>query len=189
MLNWRRAVATTENFHLQAVDHARQRNAGCPQKAAGFVASGRRLISIRQVEQATRVGRGSRHVPLVALCLGRPLEPAVAERLPTDPRTEASAARCSHPEIRARRGVGSICPCGLVERLPSGSGLSAVHHSRRPTGSRLTSLAKANSAPGNTHTAKPRSSEAANPLVPVPKSRVTSLSPTFAGRDRTLLRL
>ena len=28
--------------------------------------------------------------------------------------------------------------------------------------------------------------DVAKPRVPVPKSRVTSLSPTFAGRDRTL---
>src|SRR5258705_13188173 len=51
------------------------------------------------------------------------------------------------------------------------------------------SCAKASSVPGMTHTASPRSSAAAKPRVPVPKSRVTSLSPTFAGRERTLLRL
>src|SRR5215467_12177545 len=33
------------------------------------------------------------------------------------------------------------------------------------------------------------SSDAANPRVPVPKSRVVSLSPTFAGRDLMLWRL
>src|SRR5262249_19956970 len=33
------------------------------------------------------------------------------------------------------------------------------------------------------------SSDAANPRVPVPKSRVVSMSPTFAGRDLMLWRL
>ena len=59
----------------------------------------------------------------------------------------------------------------------------------RPVDRRATSPLKANSVPGITHTANPRSSAAAKPRVPVPKSRVTSLSPTFAGRERTLWRL
>ena len=42
---------------------------------------------------------------------------------------------------------------------------------------------------GITHTASSRSSAAEKPRVPVPKSRVTSLSLTFAGRERTLWRL
>ena len=37
--------------------------------------------------------------------------------------------------------------------------------------------------------ATPASSASANPRVPVPKSRVVSLSPTFAGRDLTPIRL
>ena len=45
------------------------------------------------------------------------------------------------------------------------------------------SPAKDSSVPGRTQTATPASSDAANPRVPVPKSRVVSLSPTFAGRD------
>jgi hypothetical protein len=51
------------------------------------------------------------------------------------------------------------------------------------------SPAKASSVPGIKHTAVPRLSTSAKPRVPVPKSRVTSLSPTFAGRDCTLWRL
>jgi hypothetical protein len=39
------------------------------------------------------------------------------------------------------------------------------------------------------HTAVPTSLTSAKPRVPVPKSRVTSLSPNFAGRERTLWRL
>src|SRR5215813_11226244 len=64
-----------------------------------------------------------------------------------------------------------------------------LFHPSRPAGRHATSLAKASSVPGRTHTASPGSSDAENPRVPVPKSRVTSLSPTFAGRDRTLWRL
>src|SRR5262249_62178745 len=60
---------------------------------------------------------------------------------------------------------------------------------RRPAGKQATSPAKASSVPGIKHTAMPRSSTSAKPRVPVPKSRVTSLSPTFAGLDRTLWRL
>src|SRR6266568_2791942 len=60
---------------------------------------------------------------------------------------------------------------------------------RKPAGRHATSLAKASSVPGRMHTANPGLSDAENPRVPVPKSRVTSLSPTFAGRDRTLWRL
>ena len=58
-----------------------------------------------------------------------------------------------------------------------------------PIDRHATSLAKASSVPGITHTASPKSSAAAKPRVPVPKSRVTSLSPTFAGRERTAWRL
>src|SRR5271157_1971752 len=64
-----------------------------------------------------------------------------------------------------------------------------VFHPSRPVGKHVTSPAKAISVPGITHTANPRSSAAEKPRVPVPKSRVTSLSPTFAGRERTLWRL
>src|ERR1700691_615868 len=64
-----------------------------------------------------------------------------------------------------------------------------VLHPNRPVDRRATSPLKANSVPGITHTANPKSSAAAKPRVPVPKSRVTSLSPTFAGRERTLWRL
>src|ERR1700730_15932428 len=64
-----------------------------------------------------------------------------------------------------------------------------VFHPSRPLGKHATSPAKASSVPGITHTASPRSSTAEKPRVPVPKSRVTSSSPTFAGRERTLWRL
>src|ERR1700760_945508 len=64
-----------------------------------------------------------------------------------------------------------------------------VFQPSRPAGKQATSQAKASSVPGLKHTAMPRSSTSAKPRVPVPKSRVTSLSPTFAGRDRTLWRL
>src|SRR5205823_9092769 len=64
-----------------------------------------------------------------------------------------------------------------------------VFQPSKPAGRHATSLAKASSVPGRMHTANPGSSDAENPRVPVPKSRVTSLSPTFAGRDRTLWRL
>src|SRR5271157_5463481 len=64
-----------------------------------------------------------------------------------------------------------------------------VFHPRRPVGKQVTSPAKASSVPGITQTASPRSSAAEKPRVPVPKSRVTSLSLTFAGRERTLWRL
>src|SRR5271155_3242409 len=64
-----------------------------------------------------------------------------------------------------------------------------VFQPSRPAGRQATSPANASSVPGNKHTAIPRSSESAKPRVPVPKSRVTSLSPTFAGRERTLWRL
>ena len=50
----------------------------------------------------------------------------------------------------------------------------------------VTSPAKDNSVPGRRQTAMLASSDAANPRVPVRKSRVVSLSPTFAGRDLTL---
>src|SRR5262249_39111061 len=64
-----------------------------------------------------------------------------------------------------------------------------VFQPSKPAGRHATSLAKASSVPGRMHTANPGSSDAEKPRVPVPKSRVTSLSPTFAGRDRTLWRL
>src|SRR6478672_7258467 len=63
-----------------------------------------------------------------------------------------------------------------------------VLHPSRPVDKHATSPAKASSVPGITHTASRRSSAAEKPRVPVPKSRVTSLSPTFAGRERTLWR-
>src|SRR4029077_16728962 len=63
-----------------------------------------------------------------------------------------------------------------------------VFHPSRPVGKHVTSPAKASSVPGVTQTARPRSSAAEKPRVPVPKSRVTSLSLTFAGRERTLWR-
>jgi hypothetical protein len=47
----------------------------------------------------------------------------------------------------------------------------------------FTSLANDSSVPGMTQTATFSSSDAANPRVAQPKSRVVSLSPTFAGRD------
>src|SRR6516162_4957462 len=53
----------------------------------------------------------------------------------------------------------------------------------------ITEPENANSVPGRTQTAMVASSDAANPRVPVPKSRVVSLSPTFAGRDLMLWRL
>ena len=56
-------------------------------------------------------------------------------------------------------------------------------------GRQLTSLAKASSVPGRTQTAVLASSGAANPLVPVLKWCVVSLSPTLAGRDLTLCKL
>src|SRR5580704_4367667 len=59
----------------------------------------------------------------------------------------------------------------------------------RLVGKQATVPAKASSVPGIKQTAMRRLSVSANPRVPVPKSRVTSLSPTFAGRDCTLLRL
>ena len=81
------------------------------------------------VEQATRVGRGSRHVPLVALCLGRRL----SRQLQNGCRLTLAQKRQQHgaPIRKFERIVmcGPVCPCGLVERLPSGSGLSCVHHS------------------------------------------------------------
>src|SRR5712692_5931530 len=52
-----------------------------------------------------------------------------------------------------------------------------------------TSLANASSVPGRTQTAVVRSATEAKPRVPVPKSLVTSLSPIFAGRVRTLCKL
>src|SRR4029077_10833577 len=64
-----------------------------------------------------------------------------------------------------------------------------VFHPSRPVGKQVTSPAKASSVPGITQTASPRSSAAEKPRVPVPKSRVTSLSLPFAGRERTLWRL
>src|ERR1700722_12074639 len=64
-----------------------------------------------------------------------------------------------------------------------------VFQPSRPAGKQATSPPKASSVPGIKHTAVPRSSTSAKPRVPVPKSRVTSLSPTFAARDRTLWRL
>jgi hypothetical protein len=54
-----------------------------------------------------------------------------------------------------------------------------------PIGKDATSPAKDSSVPGKTQTATLASSDAANPRVPVPKLRVVSLSPTFAGRDFT----
>jgi hypothetical protein len=50
-----------------------------------------------------------------------------------------------------------------------------------PAGKQATWPAKASSVPGIKHTAVPTSLTSAKPRVPVPKSRVTSLSPTFAG--------
>ena len=73
--------------------------------------------------------------------------------------------------------------------LPKDGGLVLYDLSRQansPTGKHVTSPAKDNSVPGRTQTARFASSDAANPRVPVPKSRVVSLSPTFAGRDLTL---
>src|SRR5579863_4440145 len=64
-----------------------------------------------------------------------------------------------------------------------------VFHPSSPVGRQATSPANASSVPGNRQTAMPGSSAAAKPRVPVPKSRVISLSPTFAGRERTLWRL
>src|ERR1700735_1744243 len=64
-----------------------------------------------------------------------------------------------------------------------------VFHPSSPVGRQATSPANASSVPGNRQTAMLGSSAAAKPRVPVPKSRVISLSPTFAGRERTLWRL
>jgi hypothetical protein len=50
---------------------------------------------------------------------------------------------------------------------------------------RVIDVENASSVPGRTQTATAASSAAANPRVQVPKSRVVSLSPTFAGRDLT----
>ena len=51
------------------------------------------------------------------------------------------------------------------------------------------SLSKASSVPGRTQTAVRASSGAANPRVPVLKLRVTSQSPTLAGRDFAVCKL
>jgi hypothetical protein len=64
--------------------------------------------------------------------------------------------------------------------------LTLLRQLSRPIDWHATSRAKDNSVPGRTQTATLVSSDAANPRVPVPKSRVVSLSPTFAGRDLTL---
>ena len=71
--------------------------------------------------------------------------------------------------------------------LPEDRGLVAadLFFTPRPELSHLTSSAKDNSVPGSTQTATLTFSDAAKPRVPVPKSRVVSLSPTFAGRDLT----
>jgi hypothetical protein len=68
--------------------------------------------------------------------------------------------------------------------LPKDRGLIS-RQANRPIGKRVTSPANDNSVPGKTQTATLASPGAANPRVPVPKSRVVSLSPTFAGRDLT----
>ena len=80
--------------------------------------------------------------------------------------------------------------CLFLIDLPKDGGLVidyllAVNPTDR-SGSSLTSRAKDNSVLGRTQTAILASSDAAKPRVPVPKSRVVSLSPTFAGRDLTL---
>jgi hypothetical protein len=56
------------------------------------------------------------------------------------------------------------------------------HRKKRVT---ITFLEKTSSVPARTHTATVGSSGAANPRVPLPKSRVVSLSPILAGRDVT----
>src|SRR6516165_12135943 len=61
--------------------------------------------------------------------------------------------------------------------------MTLSRHANRAVDERRTSLANDNSVPGSTQTATSLYSDAAKPLVPVPKSRVMSLSPTFADRD------
>src|SRR5215469_11408235 len=67
--------------------------------------------------------------------------------------------------------------------------MDLLRHGNRPIARRRAALGNDNSVPGRTQTATSGSSDAANPRVPVPKSRVLSLSPTFAGRDLMLWRL
>ena len=106
--------------------------------------------------------------------------------LPLDPRLVLSGEQCAHPEIRAHHGASSVRSYLLAGRLPShdlGFLPSTLAKKRRIVF--VTALENASSVPGRTQTATAASSAAANPRVQVPKSRVVSLSPTFAGRDLT----
>jgi hypothetical protein len=99
---------------------------------------------------------------------------------PPDPHLVVSVEQCAHPEIRARHGASTVRPYSLVGRWPS---RKAVFPPFQPTTKRdsviVTALENASSVPGRTQTATARSSAAAKPRVPVPKSRVVSLSPTW----------
>jgi hypothetical protein len=105
--------------------------------------------------------------------------------LPPDLHLVVSAEQCAHPEIRAHHGASTVLSYSLVGRLPSRD-LVFPHPARKRGCVTVTALENASSVPGRTQTATPASSAAANPRVQVPKSRVVSLSPTFAGRDLTL---
>src|SRR5208282_2297129 len=62
-------------------------------------------------EQRARFSRRNRLVPVRALLPHLSAWPAIAARLPPDPRTAGSARWYAHPEIRARRDVRPTCPC------------------------------------------------------------------------------
>ena len=105
--------------------------------------------------------------------------------LPPDVHLVLSGEQCARLEIRAHHGASSVRSYSLVERLPSRDLVFPPSTPMKRGYETITGLENASSVPGRTQTATLASSAAANPRVQVPKSRVVSLSPTFAGRDLT----
>ena len=77
-------------------------------KNAGRPGEGGRFINERS---ASRFSRGNQPAPAHAPRLRSSVAPAIAAQLPSDLHTEASATRCAHPEIRARRDARPTCLC------------------------------------------------------------------------------
>ena len=97
-------------------DEFRQRSTSAraprpPAKAAGFACSVLIADLTGRSGQRSRISPGNPHAPVRAPVAQLSAEPAVAARLPPGLRTAASAARCAHPETRARRDARPTCPC------------------------------------------------------------------------------
>ena len=129
---------------------------------------------------------------LPLLCNLRPIQRSMQALVFASPQRERSTV---FPSGNSSASWWVICPTLTCRKIAVRclvfvrAGDHSLIRDRRVQSEWLISAENASSVPGRRQTAVLRSSTAAKPRVPVPKSLVTNFSPTFAGRLRTPCRL